>query len=299
MKIYLKAAVIITAGTLLAAGCGKQADPENTIVTVGEEAITLDDLKREWQLYIEVSGQPEDIDVFLEDMIAEKLFINEAERLGIDEEERFREEIKNYREELMVKALLGKRVLAVNQPSERELKEYFNANREYFNVPVLTRYSHIVIKSGDDENEEEMKEECAEIIARLEDGEDFADLAREFSEGSEAERGGDLGYFRPGQLVPQLEEAAGDLEIGEFTGPIETDFGCHIISVTDKKPPREKSFEESKPEIIEILLARRRKANFDAFKKELKQRFPVEKNERLLESIRREQQQSSYRSPAE
>ena len=297
MKMYLEAAIIITAGTLLVTGCGKQTAPENTIVTVGEEVITLDDLKREWQRYIEVSGQPEDIDVFLEDMIAEKLFINEAERLEIDEEERFQEEIENYREELMVKALLGKRVLAVNQPSEREMKEYFEKNREYFSVPVLTRYSHIVIKSEDGGDGEEMMATCADIITRLEAGEDFGDLAREFSEGSEAERGGDLGYFRPGQLVPQLEEAAADLEVGEFTGPIETDFGCHIISVTNKKPPRDKSFEESKPEVIEILLAQRRKANFDAFKDELKKRFPVTKNEQLLESIRREQQQSSYRSP--
>ncbi len=290
MKMYLQSIAIILITGAFFFGCGEKIDNENVLVTVGEEVITLDDLKSEWQRYLAVSGQPEDIDLFLEDMIAEKLFINEAQRLGIDQEERFQEEMENYREELMVKAILGKKVLTVNEPAEEELKEFFDRNREYFTVPVLTRYSHIVLKPTEDGSNEEIRVRCDEIVERLEGGADFADLARDVSEGSEAERGGDLGYFRPGQLVPQLEEAAADLEVGEFTGPIETDFGCHLIMVVDKKPPREKTFEESKEEIVEIMVSRRRKSNFDGFKRELQNRFPVKRNERLLESIRRELQ---------
>lgn len=70
---------------------------------------------------------------------------------------------------------------------------------------------------------------------RIEGGEDFAKMAKQFSKCPSGQRGGDLGYFGRGQMVPEFETAAFNLPKGELSEPVQTDFGWHIIKVTDKK----------------------------------------------------------------
>ena len=80
------------------------------------------------------------------------------------------------------------------------------------------------------------KQEAVDLIAKLKDGADFATLAQEFSTGPSGPKGGDLGYFGRGQMVPDFEVAAFDLEIGTFTAePVQTQFGWHVIKLEDKR----------------------------------------------------------------
>ena len=103
----------------------------------------------------------------------------------------------------------------------------------------------------------ETEEEALEILARLAAGEDFAALAQELSTdtGSGAE-GGDLGVVSPGQTVPEFEEAVFAATVGEPVGPVQTQFGFHVIEVTDRSEGR--SLAEASDEIREELLAQQR-----------------------------------------
>lgn len=117
--------------------------------------------------------------------------------------------------------------------TDEELKKYYN---EY---KPKVKASHILV---DDEKT------AKDIKAKLEKGEDFAELAKEYSKDTgSAQNGGDLGWFGPGKMVEEFEKAAYALKVGEISDPVKTQFGYHIIKVTDKE--KKKSFDEMKEEI--------------------------------------------------
>ncbi|OSX53506.1 peptidylprolyl isomerase [Anoxybacillus ayderensis] len=117
--------------------------------------------------------------------------------------------------------------------SDEELKKYYN---EY---KPKVKASHILV---DDEKT------AKEIKAKLEKSEDFAKLAKEYSKDTgSAQNGGDLGWFGPGKMVEEFEKAAYALKVGEVSDPVKTQFGYHIIKVTDKE--KKKSFDEMKEEM--------------------------------------------------
>ncbi len=284
--------ITMTAGIILTA-CGEKS-PENVLVTVGDTVITLDDFQREWRRQPpQRPGTPmENVDQFIDDMIAEKLFIVEARRRKIDQGEKFKAEVEKYREQLMVETLLNKEVLQVKNPTESEIERYWSANKDQFVVPPLTRFSHILIKGEEGEEEDVVLARCQAVKGRLDDGEPFAVVAGEVSEGSSANRGGDLGFYRPSQISPEFQSAAKDLEIGVVSDPIATDYGYHIIVVTDRKPSRDKTLDESKEEIIAILLAESRKAKFDRVKARLSKSTEIKKNTDLLNRLKSEQRKA-------
>ena len=96
--------------------------------------------------------------------------------------------------------------------------------------------------------------EAIDLIAKLEGGADFAALAQEFSTGPSGPKGGDLGYFGRGQMVPDFEAAAFELEIGTFTSrPVQTQFGWHVIKLEDKRTQPAPSLDEMRSQIAQGL----------------------------------------------
>jgi len=104
-----------------------------------------------------------------------------------------------------------------------DAKNSIDANAKNY---TQVRASHILV---------ETKKQASGLKNRIEGGEDFAQMAKQFSKCPSGQRGGDLGYFGRGQMVPEFETAAFNLPKGEISEPVETDFGWHIIKVTDKK----------------------------------------------------------------
>lgn len=88
------------------------------------------------------------------------------------------------------------------------------------------RASHILVKSEDEANR---------LLKRIRDGEDFAEVAKRFSKCPSGKKGGDLGYFGKGQMVPEFEDVCFTNDKGALVGPVKTQFGYHIIKVTDRK----------------------------------------------------------------
>lgn len=104
----------------------------------------------------------------------------------------------------------------------------------------------------------ETEEEARAVIAELEEGADFAELARARSTGPSAATGGDLGYFGPGRMVPAFDEAARALPVGEFTTePVETQFGFHVILVEDKRSLEPPAFDQVRDQVREVVTRER------------------------------------------
>lgn len=122
--------------------------------------------------------------------------------------------------------------------SLEEVEAYYEDHQQEFTRPEQVKARHILIRLADNATEEEMakaRQEIEEAARRLEQGADFAQVAEEVSEGPSAERGGDLGWFGRNSMVQEFEEAAFALQSGEISQPVRTQFGYHLIQVTDRR----------------------------------------------------------------
>ncbi len=141
--------------------------------------------------------------------------------------------------------------------NQKKVKEYFDLHKNEFNKPERVRASHILIKAkkGIPAEEKAAKDKIAKIQAELKTAK-FDVLARKYSDdpGSKA-KGGDLDYFDKGRMVPEFEAVAFTQPIGKVSEPVQSDFGFHLILVTDKKPAENTPFEKASASIAKSMLA--------------------------------------------
>ncbi len=132
--------------------------------------------------------------------------------------------------------------------SDPEIQAYYEAHQEDFKVDQSANLSHVVFEKEPSElDDQNTKERLLDIKKEIEEGEDFAELALEFSDDQgSAEDGGDLGWFGKGKMVEAFEKAAFGLKPGEMSEPVKTDFGWHLIKVSDeRKKGKEKEIKAS------------------------------------------------------
>ena len=140
--------------------------------------------------------------------------------------------------------------------SEKESRIFFENNPQYFKKPEEVKASHILIQVAPDAGNEEKlaaRKKIEDIQKKLETGGDFADLARQYSEGPSKVSGGDLGYFDRKKMVKPFADAAFALKPGEVSDIVETRFGFHLIKVYDKKAKSVYVFENIKDRLTEML----------------------------------------------
>lgn len=149
----------------------------------------------------------------------------------------------------------------IEPASEEEIESFYEENRTSFRDPETVEARHILVAfaQGDDEAARKAKRARAEALRQeLLNGADFAELARQSSDGPSAAHGGDLGRFGRGQMVPPFEEAAFALEPGQISEVVETRFGYHVLQVTAHHPPRQRTLDEMRAGIAARLLEDRR-----------------------------------------
>ena len=144
--------------------------------------------------------------------------------------------------------------------TEEDAQKYYQENTKQFETPEQVRASHILIKPefidpNADPNEAKAvaRTKTEDLLKQLKDGADFAELAKNNSVCPSAPQGGDLGFFPKGQTTPAFENVAFELEIGKISEIVETEYGYHIIKVTEHKDASTASFEQAKEDIIKQL----------------------------------------------
>jgi len=146
---------------------------------------------------------------------------------------------------------------AVPEPSPEEARKYYDENRPRFIEPPGIRASHVLIRANrtdPDSLKSSARARAEAALAEIKGGRDFAAVATEKSEDTgSAPGGGDVGFFARGRMVPEFEAAAFALEVGDVSPVVETQFGYHIIKVTDKRDEREIPFEEVQEQVIQML----------------------------------------------
>ena len=181
-------------------------------------------------------------------------------------EDQLREDI---RENLPVQKV-QERVAGDAEPSDEEIQNYYEKNKEaQFTTPEQRCVRHILFNK-------DQKEKAEDVKQQLENGGDFAKLAKENSQDpGSAENGGDLGCLGKGETVPEFEQAAFGAEQGEIVGPVKTEFGYHILQVTDVKPEQTRSLQEVESQIRSQLATEKQSEAFNKWIEEQKKERDV------------------------
>lgn len=190
-----------------------------------------------------------------EDVNEEEAFQQALEQAGFTEEQ-LREDI---RENLPVQKV-QEEVVGDEGPTEEEVEEYYEENREaQYTTPEQRCARHILFPPDAEEEAEDVREE-------LEDGGDFAALAEENSQDpGSAEQGGDLGCLGEGETAPEFDAALFEAEEGDLVGPVETEFGFHLIELQEIQPEEEQPLEDVAPEIEQQLAQQEQGEAFQAW----------------------------------
>mgnify|MGYP002515165578 CR=1 FL=1 len=155
-------------------------------------------------------------------------------------------------------------ILAVSF-TEEEIKTFYDENQAQFKKGETVSAKHILVES---------EEKCNEILAAITSGEKiFEDAAKEFSTCPSGQRGGDLGAFGKGQMVPEFEQAAFAAEIGQVVGPVKTQFGCHLIKVEAKNEAEVAAFDEVKSAIRQNLMQQKQNKVYTEAIDDLKEKY--------------------------
>lgn len=171
---------------------------------------------------------------------------------------------KNVESFLLTEKLLKDRVSI----SDDQITEYFEANKDSFAQEEQVQASHILVE--DEKTAKEVKD-------KLDDGGDFAELAKEYStDTSNAESGGELGFFAKGEMVTEFDDKAFAMKKGEISEPVKTEFGYHIIKVTDKKDAKEAVLDDHKEEIKDILFDQALQTEYGTWLEEQKEEYQIE-----------------------
>ncbi len=205
----------------------------------------------------------------LENLIAQELIYLDAVKNGLDKNEAFVRESEKMRENLL-KQFAMHNLLKNVIVTEDESLDFYNENRHMFIEPETIKASHILVND---------EEQAKEIAKEINDGLSFEEAAEKYSHCPSNARGGDLGYFTKGKMVPEFEMAAFDMEIGETGEPVETQFGYHIIKLVDKKEEFVKSFDDIKNELNKQLTAIKQQEVYINKTNELRKEYEVIINE--------------------
>ena len=198
-----------------------------------------------------------EMETLVKRMLEIKIVADVAKKEKFDQRPQIKKQLSYVADDFLSREYLAKVVMPEAAVSEADLKEYYTQNKQSLGVPEQVRARHILFKvdpaaSEDEKNQAKARAEA--ILKQVQAGEDFAKLAAAHSDDAESKaKGGDLGYFSPGKMVPEFEGAAFYTDPGEISDIVETKFGYHIIKVEDHIEARERSFEEMKDYIKEKL----------------------------------------------
>ncbi|MDD2336064.1 MAG: peptidylprolyl isomerase [Geobacteraceae bacterium] len=259
----------------------EQGKAEGTILAeVNGIAITTQDFKNEVDrlpAYLKPMVQsPEGKKELLDSMVVREIILEQAKKDGVDKSKDVADRLEDLRKRLIVETYLKKKVEQEAQISDADLKKFYDENKDKFKTGEQVRASHILVKT---------EKEAQDILAQLKSGANFEDLAKKYSTDATAAKGGDLGWFSKGAMVPEFDKVVFGLKEGQLSGIVKTQFGYHIIKVTGVRPAGIRAFDEVKEQIKSTLLPSKQQEIFQKMKEDLKKNAKVSIKEDVLKNL--------------
>jgi len=265
-------------------GCAKKGQEATgqVLAKVGSRAITMEDFNKRLAsippMYQESIKQNKAL--LLDDLITEEVLYKEALKRRVGSNPEVKSLLQEAEKRILVARLIKEEIEDKSVLTDTQIEDYYNANKDEFISPEMYRASHILIADLKD---------AVKVVDRLNSGGDFEELAKVHSIDVTNTRGGDVGYFALGQMVPEFEDAVVKLKVGEIaSAPVKTQFGYHIIKLTDKKEPAPMEFDKIKDRIRMNLSNTNKRKLFDNLVSNLKTKYKVTRNLELFDSLTQE-----------
>lgn len=240
------------------------------LAKVNENCITEQDLnnamarfpKENQQYFSTEQGKAQ----LLDQLISFELMYNYAKEEDLENSDEFKKQLEVLKRDILIQAAV-KKVLDNVKISEKDLKDFYENNKEMFKTQESVSAKHILVED---------EEKAIEVKNKIKDGLTFEEAAKEFSTCPSSAQGGELGSFTRGRMVPEFEDAAFNLEVGIVSEPVKTQFGYHLIKVDEKLPADIKEFNEVKNSIQVNLLSQKQNEEYINFVNKLKENENVE-----------------------
>jgi peptidyl-prolyl cis-trans isomerase C len=273
-KKLMMAILILSLAGLTACGGGKK------LVSMKGGDISLGSFEKElmkasenpyYQGFLSTAGGKKQ---YMEGLIEEKVLIYQSRKEGLDRKKEYKERIQSMKDQILIGMMMEELKQKYLNVSEQEINDYYEKQKDEFVNPEQVRASHILVTS---------RKEAEDVMSRLSRGESFETLARQYSIDSiTAAKGGDLGIFKKGDMVPAFEQAVFGLKkTGDVSGIIETQFGFHIIKLTDRQKLQEKNIDDARNEIMKLL----QKNKYEKLMVQYKHDMRINVNYSLLDKI--------------
>ena len=201
----------------------------------------------------------------LEDLINQELLYMYAKENNVDQEEEFRNEMKRVEENVLKQYVINK-ILTSVKLTEEEKKAFYEAQKSNFSRPETASAKHILVDT---------EEKANEILGKINSGEvSFEDAAAQHSSCPSKDAGGDLGTFGKGQMVPEFEEAVFNMNKGEVSKPVKTQFGYHLIKLENRNESTIPEYDEVAEEVGKTLLYQKQGEVYQEKLNEVKSKYP-------------------------
>mgnify|MGYP003585983244 FL=1 len=220
-------------------------------VTITEQDMHADALRMPLEMRERVLARPDQVAQIASNLYVRRSLAQQADAAGLASNPETKAALQIARDKVLSDALLAK-IDKDNALPDAKLeglaRSNYNANPDRFKVAEQVQVRHILIASPDDAG----RAKAAQVLVDLQGGADFAALAKEYSaDPGSAAKGGELGFFAKGAMVPEFEEAAFALKKkGELSGLVKTKFGYHILQLEARRPAGVRSFEEVRDDLI-------------------------------------------------
>ena len=259
---------IITPGTPFGA---TETPTERPLASVNGKPITTADVDsfiaamgRNGQAYNNPQGRA----AVLEQLIAQRLFLLDAQRNLLEREPAFKEQLAAIKEQLLMEYAISKCVEGV-KVKEEEVQAFYEEHKDEFITDDTVNASHILVDS---------EEQATQILESIKAGEiSFEDAAAQYSSCPSSAQGGNLGDFSQGQMVPEFDAAVFAMEVGEIAGPVKTQFGYHLIKLNAKNAAEPIAYADIRQELFAKLMQDRQQAAYQSKINQLKILYPVDK----------------------
>jgi peptidyl-prolyl cis-trans isomerase C len=184
-----------------------------------------------------------------------------------------------FRRVFAIEALIAQELPGDGSVTDTETRDFYDSHPEMFLVrgPVFAR--HILIKvepDADEARKVDARKQLEAVYEKVKGGDDFAQLARHYSQGPSAPSGGIVGWVKPGRMVKAFEDAVFALDVGEISGIVETQYGFHIIKVVKKEPDQTFVYEEIQEKLADHLKKEKMTAKERAYVEQLRQEMRIE-----------------------
>ncbi len=213
-------------------------------------------------------NNPQGRAIILDQLVANRLFLLDAQRNLLEREPAFKERLKVVKEDMLTQYAIQKAVEKV-RVTEDEIKKFYDENPKQFESGVTFNADHILVDA---------EEKALDIKAKIDAGEiSFEDAAKQYSSCPSGKSGGSLGDFAHGQMVPEFENACAEMEIGAISSPVHSQFGWHLIRLNKKEDGGTIAFADVKEEIRNALMGQKQQAAYQSRINQLKILYPVDK----------------------